>query len=66
MIKDLQGIITKETTLQMVAKVVNNIGSPNGLVLTLLVFGDYQCIYNIDLLTSTIIQRAAAIKKVIK
>jgi hypothetical protein len=33
--------ISKEIALQMAFKAINNIASPNGLILTLLVFGAY-------------------------
>lgn len=52
---DLQNTISKKRVLQIVVKAVNNSTGPNNLVFTLLVFGAYSCIYNIDLLASDII-----------
>lgn len=50
----------------MVVKAVNNIAGLDSLVLTLLVFGAYPHMYNMDPPTPTIIQRATAIKKVME
>jgi len=49
----------------MAIKAVNNTASPNGLVLTLLVFGAYPRITNLDPPTPLITVRATAIRKVI-
>lgn len=65
-IKDLQGIISKEIALQMAVKAVNDTAGPDGLVPTLLVFGAYSQIHGIDPPVSTIIQRAATIEKAMK
>ncbi len=47
----------------IVVKAVNNIAGPDGLVLTLLVFGADPCMYSMDPPVPTIIQRATAIEK---
>ena len=49
----------------MAVKAVNNTTSPNRLVPTLLVYGTYLRIGNLDPLTPSIIERAAAIRKAI-
>ena len=49
----------------MAIKAVNNTASPNGLVLTLLVYRVYPRISNLDPPTPSIIERAAIIRKVI-
>ena len=48
----------------MAVKAVNNTAGPNGLVLTLLVYGAYLRISNLDSPTPSIIERAAIIRKV--
>ena len=63
--EDLQGIISKETGRQMAVKVDNNTDGLDGLVPTLLVFGAYSLMHNMDTPALTIIQRAAAIEKAI-
>jgi hypothetical protein len=40
--------IHKELALQMAVKAVNNTASPDGLVLTLLVYGAYPWMSNLD------------------
>lgn len=50
----------------MIDKAVNNTAGPDDLVPTLLVFGAYPHMHSIDPPAPTIIQRAAAIKKVVK
>ena len=47
----------------MAVKAVNNTASPNGLVPTLLVYGAYLRISNLDPPTLSIIKRAAIIRK---
>ena len=47
----------------MAVKAVNNTASPNGLVLTLLVYGAYLRISNLDPSAPSIIERAAVIRK---
>ena len=64
--EDLQGIISKETALQMAVKAVNDTAGPDGLVPTLLVFGAYPRMHGMDPPVPTIIQRAAAIEKAIE
>ena len=48
----------------MAVKVINNTAGPNGLVPTLLVYGAYPRISNLDPPTPSIIERAAVIRKV--
>jgi len=57
---------SKELTLQMAIKAVNDSASPDGLVPILLVFGAYPRITNDSPLSPSIMQRAEAIRKVIK
>ena len=47
----------------MAVKAINNTASPNGLVLTLLVYGAYLRISNLDPPTPSIIEQVAAIRK---
>jgi len=47
----------------MAVKAANNTAGPDGLVLTLLIFGAYPYISELDPLAPSIIQQAAAIKK---
>ena len=49
----------------MAVKAVNNTASPNGLVPTLLVYGAYPRISNLDPPTPSITERAAIIRKAI-
>ena len=49
----------------MAVKAVNNTASPNGLVPTLLVYGVYLRISNLDPSTPSIIERVAIIRKAI-
>ena len=49
----------------MAVKAVNNTAGHNGLVLTLLVYGAYLRISNLDPPTPSIIEQAAIIQKVI-
>ena len=48
----------------MAVKAINNTASPNRLVLTLLVYGAYPRISNLDPPTPSITEQAAAIWKV--
>ena len=48
----------------MVVKVINDISSPDGLVLTLLVFRAYPRMSNLDLSVPLVIERATVIRKV--
>lgn len=61
--EDLQGIISKKTTLQMAVKAINDTGGLDGLVPTLLVFGAYPHMHSMDPPVPSIIQRAVTIKK---
>jgi len=47
----------------MAFKAINDSVGPNGLVPTLLVFGAYPYITNLDAPSPTVTQRAAAVKK---
>lgn len=49
----------------MTVKAINDTAGPNRLVSTLLLFKTYLRIHSIDLLASTIIQKATAIQKII-
>ena len=49
----------------MAVKAVNNTAGPNGLVPTLLVYGAYLRISNLDPPTPSITERVAIIRKVI-
>ena len=57
---------TKELALQMAVKAANNTARPDGLVPTLLIFGAYPQISELDPPAPSITQRAAAIKKAIE
>ena len=57
--------INKDIALYIVFKVFNNTASLNSLVLTLLVFGAYPQMAELDTPSSTVIQRANAVKKAI-
>ena len=60
----LQGSgINKDMALQMAVKAVNDTAGPNGLVPTLLVFGAYPWIHELDPPAPTVSQRAMAIRK---
>ena len=50
----------------MAFKAINDSVGPNGLVLTLLVFGAYPRITNLDAPSLTVTQRAAIVKKAIE
>ena len=54
---------TKELRLQMAVKAVNDTAGPDGLIPTLLVFGLYPRLSNMDPPAPTVTQRAAAIKE---
>ena len=49
----------------MVFKALNNTAGPDGLVPTLLVFGAYLRMAELDVLLPTVTQRANAVKKAI-
>jgi hypothetical protein len=53
--------IDKEMILQMAVKAVNDLAGPDGIVLTLLVFGLYPRMTEMDLPSLTIAKRAEAI-----
>ena len=55
--------IKPELVLQMCFKAFNDLVRPNGLVPTLLVFGAYLCMTEMDVPLSTIIQRNIAMQK---
>lgn len=55
--------ITKELALQVAVKAANDTAGPDGLVPTLLVFGAYPRMSELDPPAPSITQRAAAIKK---
>ena len=55
--------IEPELALQMTFKAINNSAGPNGLVLTLLVFGVYPRISELDAPSASITQHAMAMKK---
>src|SRR5437879_5920472 len=55
--------IDKAMALQIAFKALNNSTSLNSLVPTLLVYGTYLRIVEIDALSPTVTQRAAALKK---
>jgi hypothetical protein len=62
--EELQGSgTTKELNLQMAVKAVNNTAGPDGLVLTLLVFGAYSRMSTLDPPAPTITQRATVVRK---
>jgi hypothetical protein len=58
--------IDKEMILQMAVKAVNDSAGPDGIVLTLLVFGSYPRMTEIDLPSPTIAKRAEAIRAATK
>jgi hypothetical protein len=58
--------INKEIILQMAVKAVNDLAGPDEIVLTLLVFGLYLRITEIDALLLTIVKRAEAIRAATK
>lgn len=55
--------ITKDIGLQMAVKAVNDTAGPNGLVPTLLVFGAYPRMHELDPPAASIIKRSTAIQK---
>ena len=66
MTEELKGQeVTKHILLQMAVKAINDTASPDGLVPTLLVFGVYPRMTDRDPPTTTITQRAAAIKRAV-
>jgi hypothetical protein len=58
--------INKEMILQMAVKAVNDLARPDGIVLTLLVFGSYPRITEMDLPSPIIAKRAEAIRAATK
>ena len=58
--------ITKYLALQIAIKAINNIASPNSIILTLLVFSTYSWINTYNLLLTTIIEYTIVIYKAIK
>jgi hypothetical protein len=58
--------IDKEMTLQMAVKAVNNSAGPNGLVPTLLVFGAYLRLTEMDPPSPSVVKRAEAIRAATK
>ena len=58
--------LDKEMVLQMAVKAVNDTAGPNGLVPTLLVFGAFPRMSELDPPAPSIAQRAAAAKKTIR
>ena len=61
--EELQGGSTKELILQMAVKAVNDTAGPDGLVPTLLVFGAYPRMSNLDPPAPSVAERATAIRK---
>jgi hypothetical protein len=60
---ELRGIFSENTILQMALKAVNDTAGPDGLVLTLLIFGAFPRV-NMDLLpTPLMLKRAEIITK---
>jgi hypothetical protein len=55
--------IHKELALQMAVKAVNDTAGPDGLVPTLLVYGAYPWMSNLDPPAPSVIDRAAVIRK---
>ena len=55
--------LNKDIALQMAFKAINDSAGPDGLVLTLLVFGAYLRIIELDAPSPTVAQRSSAIKK---
>ena len=55
-----------ELCLSLTVKVINDIAGPNGLILTLLVFGAYLRISTVLIPSSGVIERAAAVRKAMK
>jgi hypothetical protein len=53
--------INKEIMLQMAVKAINDLAGPDGIVLTLLVFGAYPRLTKIDPSSLLVIKRAEAI-----
>lgn len=58
--------IKPKLTLQISFKALNDLIGPNNLVLTLLVFGAYPCMIDIDAPLRTITQRNIAMRKAIE
>ena len=60
---EIQGIISKNIMLQIAFKAVNDTAGPNGLVLTLFIFGAYPCIIMDSLPLSSQQQQANVMAK---
>ncbi|CCD52037.1 similar to putative integrase [Botrytis cinerea T4] len=60
---ELESSTTKEMMLQMAVKAVNDTAGPDGLVPTLLVFGAYPRMADLDPPAPTVLQRQSAIRK---
>ena len=58
--------INKDVALQIAFKAINNSVGPNGLVPTLLVFGAYPYITDLDASSLIVTQRATVVKKAIE
>jgi hypothetical protein len=58
--------INKKIMLQMAVKAINNSAGPNGIVLTLLVFGAYSQLTKIDPSSLLVTKRAEAIRAATK
>jgi hypothetical protein len=63
-LKDKQ--IDKEIMLQMAVKAINDSAGPDGIVLTLLVFGAYPRLTEMDPPSPSVTKRAEAIRTAIK
>ncbi len=61
--EELRTTSTKELTLQMAVKAVNDTAGPDGLVPTLLVFGAYPRMTKLDPPALSITARATAVRK---
>src|SRR6266487_1478112 len=62
-LKELRTTSTKELTLQMAVKAVNNTAGPDGLVPTLLVFSAYPRMTKLDPLAPSITARTTVVRK---
>ncbi len=58
--------IDKEMVLQMAIKAVNDLAGPDGIVLTLLIFGAYPRMTEMDPPSPSVIRRAEAIRNATK
>lgn len=64
--KELKQVGIRKKGLQMAVKAINDTAGPNGLVPTLLVFGAYSKMNELNSLAPLITQKVNAIKKAIK